>query len=138
MSQMITVQASRKRRHGGWGAKKSTDSEKLMRGFDGFNAERHLVGDGDAVAFECDNFFRMICEHPDVPEAKIDQDLRADAAFVLHHTLTSRFPVELTARVNVNLWKLAGFFRLLNAEAAPSMMQIQKYAPLFPGDGFQR
>jgi len=102
------------------------------------NVEGDLVGDGDAVAFEGDDFFGMVGEHANVLEAEIDEDLGADAAFMLNHALAGGFAVELAARVNMNLRKLAGFFRLIDAEAATGMMKIEEDAAIFFGDGFER
>ena len=45
----------------------------------------HLIGDGQAVSFQSDNFPWMIGEHAQVLEAEVDQNLRADAAFMLQH-----------------------------------------------------
>ena len=66
-------------------------------------AQRHLVGDADAVAFEGDNFFGMIGEDADVFEAEVDQDLRADAAFVLDHALAGGFAIELATLMKMDL-----------------------------------
>src|SRR5260370_36883881 len=74
-----------------------------MRGSWLVDARGDLVGDADAVAFEGNDFFRVIGEHANVFEAEIDQDLRADAAFVLDHALAGRFAIELTSLVAVNL-----------------------------------
>jgi len=51
------------------------------------DAERNLVGDADAVAFEGDNFFRVIGENTNIFQAEVDQDLCADTAFVLDEAL---------------------------------------------------
>ena len=109
-----------------------------MSGFFFADVEGDLVGDGDAVAFEGDDFFGMVCEDADVAEAEVDEDLGADAGFVLDEALASGFAVELTARVNVNLRKLAALIRLVDAEAAARMMKIKKDAAIFFGDGFER
>lgn len=89
------------------------------------NVERNLVGDGDAVAFEGDDFFRVIGEDANVLEAEVDQDLRADAAFVLDHALTSGFAIELAALVKMNLRKAtSGGVRGFHAEATAGVMEI--------------
>src|SRR6266700_6633552 len=62
---------------------KSQSSKHLMGGLGLVDAEGDLVGDADAVDFEGDDFFRVIGEHANVLEAEVDQDLRANATFVL-------------------------------------------------------
>ncbi len=69
------------------------------------DAERNLVGDADAVAFEGDNFFRVIGENTNIFQAEVDQDLCADTAFVLDEALARWRTIELSACVNVNLRK---------------------------------
>ena len=101
-------------------------------------AEGHLIGDADAVAFESDDFFRMIGEDVNVLEAEVDQDLRADAAFVLDHALARRLAIELAALVKMNLREHARLFGGFDAEAASCVMQVEKDAAIFLGDGFQR
>ena len=46
--------------------------ENLVGGLGGFDAQGDLVSDGDAVAFEGDDFFRMVGEDSDVFEAEVD------------------------------------------------------------------
>ena len=53
----------------------------------GCDAQRDLVGDADAVAFEGDNFFRVIGENTNIFQAEVDQDLCADTAFLLDEAL---------------------------------------------------
>ena len=53
-----------------------------------FDAQRHLVGDADAVAFQSDHLLRVIRQHAYISKAEVDKNLRADAALVLHHALT--------------------------------------------------
>src|SRR6266446_1623748 len=102
-----------------------------------FYPEGDLVGDSDAVAFEGDDFFRVIGQDTDVLEAEVDQDLRADAAFVLDHALAGRFAIELATLMKMNLRKRAGLFGGFDAEAAPGVVEIKKYTAAFFGDGFQ-
>src|SRR5260370_13512257 len=104
----------------------------------GFDAEGDLIGDGDAVAFEGDDFFRMVGEDANVLEAEIDQDLGADAAFVLNHALARGFAVELTALMKMNLRERAGLSGRVDGEAAASVMQVEEHTTVFLGDGFQR
>ena len=103
-----------------------------------FDAQGDLVGDADAVAFEGDDFFRVIGEDANVAEAEVDQDLRADAAFVLDHALAGGFAIELAAFVKMNLRKRAGLFGGFDAEAASGVMQVEKNAAVFLGDGGER
>ena len=76
-----------------------------MGGFGLVEAEGDLVGDADAVTFEGYYFFRVIGEDADVFEAEVDQDLGADAAFVLDHALAGGLAIELAALVEMNLGK---------------------------------
>ena len=101
-------------------------------------AQRDLVGDGDTVAFQGDNFFGVIGQHTYIFEAQVNQDLRADTAFMLHKALARGRAVELAARVNMNLRKRAGFARGFDAEAPPGVVQIEKNAAIFFGDGRKR
>ena len=80
-----------------------------MGGLGLVDAQGDLVGDADAVAFEGDDFFRVVGEDANVFEAEIDQDLRADAAFMLDHALAGRLAIELAALVEMNLREHAGF-----------------------------
>ena len=89
-----------------------------------FYAEGDLVGDADAVAFEGDDFFRVIGEDADVLEAEINQDLRADAAFMLDHALAGGLAIELAALMKMNLRQGAGLFGGFDAEAASGVMEI--------------
>ena len=61
--------------------------------------QRHLIDDLQAVAFERDDFARMIRQHANPPQSQIDQDLRADAAFVLHQALAPEVLIDFAARV---------------------------------------
>src|SRR5260370_42678219 len=72
-------------------------SQHLMGGAGLLDAQGHLVGDADAVALEGDDFFRVIGEDANVLEAEVDQDLGADAAFVLDHALARRLAIKLAA-----------------------------------------
>ncbi len=99
-------------------------------------AQGHLVGDADAVAFEGDNFFGVIGENANVLEAEVNQDLRADAAFVLDHALAGRLAIELAALVEMNLRKGAGFSSGIHGKSAASVVQVEKNAAVFLGDSF--
>ncbi len=89
-----------------------------------FYAQGDLVGDADAVAFEGDDFFRMICEDADVLEAEINQDLRADAAFMLDHALEGGLAIELATLMKMDLRERAWLFGGFDAEAASGVMEI--------------
>ena len=97
-----------------------------------------LVGDADAVAFQGDDFLGVIGDDADIREAEVDQDLRANAAFVLHHALAGRLAVELAAGMKMNLRQGSGSFRHINGVAAPGVVEIEKYAAIFLGNFFQR
>jgi len=111
-------------KNGNW---ERCSSQYLMRGLGLLDAERHLVGDADAVAFESDDFLRVIGEDANVLEAKVDQDLRADAAFVLHHALAGGLAIELAALVKMDLREpafrpsnICAFFRGASAQVRES------------------
>jgi hypothetical protein len=101
-------------------------------------AEGDLVGDADAVAFEGDDFFRVIGEDANVLEAEVDQDLCADAAFVLDQALARELAIELAALMKMNLREHARFLGRVDAETAAGVVQIEKDAAVFLGDSFER
>jgi hypothetical protein len=114
-------------------------SQHLMSGARrDFEVEGDLVGDADAVAFKGDDFFRVIGEDANVLEAEVDQDLGADAAFVLDHALAGGLAVELASFVKMDLRERAGFFGGFDAEAAAGVVEIEENAAVFFGDGGQR
>jgi len=112
--------------------------EGLVGGAWPFDAKRYLVGDADAVTFQGDNFFWVIGEDTNVFEPEIDQDLRADAAFVLNHALARGLAVELAARVEMNLGQGAGSVAHFDAKSAAGVMEIKKNAAIFLCDSAQR
>src|SRR5262249_29867856 len=103
-----------------------------------FDAKRDLVGDADTVAFQGDNFFGVIGEDANVFESEIDQNLRADAAFVLNHALACGFAIELAAGVKMNLRQGTGEFWRFDSKTAAGVMEIEKNAAIFFGDRAQR
>src|SRR5690242_8089411 len=103
-----------------------------------FDSEWDLIRDADAVAFEGHHFFRMIGQHADVLQSQIDQDLRADAAFVLDQALARGLAIELAPLVKMNLRQRPRLSRSVHRKAAPSVMEVQEHAPIFTGDSFQR
>lgn len=100
--------------------------------------QRDLIGDADSVTVERNNLFGVIGKDADVVEAEVDENLRADAAFVLNHTLASGFAIELTSLMKMNLRKVARRFRSIDTEASPGVMEVEENAAVFLGDGFQR
>src|SRR6185369_6404356 len=104
----------------------------------GCDAQRDLVGDADAVAFEGDDFFRVIGQDPNVFQAEVDQDLGADAGFVLDHALAGGFAVELAALMEMDLRERARLVGGLDAEAASGVMEIKEDAAILLGDGAER
>jgi hypothetical protein len=99
-----------------------------VRGSRDFDAQRDLIGNADAVAFQGDDFFGVICEDANVFETEVNQNLRADAAFVLHHALAGRLAIELAALMEMNLRKRAGSLGGLDAEAAAGVVEVEKNA----------
>ena len=109
-----------------------------MRGLARFDTQRDLVGNGDAVAFEGDDFFWVVGEDANVSKAEVDQDLRANAAFVLDHALASGLAIELAALMKMNLRQRAWFVGGIDGEAASRVMEVKEHAAVFFGDGFER
>ena len=93
-----------------------------------------MVGDADAVAFEGYDFFGMVGDDANIFEAEVDQDLRADTAFVLNHALTGGLAIELAARMKMNLRQGAGSFWRVDAIAAAGVVEIQEDAAIFFGN----
>ena len=108
--------------------------ERLVGFFWLLDAKGDLIGDADAIAFEGNDFFRMIGQDTDVFQAEVDQDLCAYAAFVLHQTLARWRAIKLAARVHVDLRKHAGFGGGFDAKSASGVVQVKKDAPVFFGD----
>ena len=111
--------------------------QALVSGLGCGELQGNLIRDADAVAFEGDDFLGVIGDDADVGEAEVDQDLRADAAFVLHHALTGRFAIELPACMIVNFRQGSGSFRRIDGVAAPGVVQIEKHAAVLLRDFFQ-
>ena len=109
-----------------------------MCGFRLVDAQRYLIGDGDAVAFEGDNFFRVIGEHTNIFEPEVNQDLRADAALVLDHALARRLAIELAASMKMNLRKRAGALGGIDGEATASVMEVEEHTAIFFRNSFER
>src|SRR5438105_685508 len=104
----------------------------------GFDAERNLIRDGNSIAFEGHDFFRVISEDANVFEAQVDQNLRADAAFVLDHTLARGLAIELAALMKMNFRQRAGLLGTIDRKTASRVMEIEKNAAVFFGDSFER
>ena len=103
-----------------------------------FHTQRHLIGNRYAVAFQRDNFLRMIRQHANILQPQINQNLCANPAFVLHHALPRGFAIKLPARVHMNLRQYPRLGRLLNAKPATRVMQVQKYATILFRNRIQR
>ena len=98
-----------------------------------------MRGDCQAIAFERHHFSRVIGEHAQALEAKIDQDLRADAAFVLYQPLPRDVLVELAARVIQNMRQHVRRGRGgVNPEAPPPVVEIDEHAAILGHDGLER
>ena len=65
----------------------------------GTDRERYLVGNFQAVAFECDHFSGMIGQYANAAQTEISEDLCADSALMLDQALAPEVLVELSARV---------------------------------------
>ena len=117
--------------------RRNRELEALVRGLGCGELQGNLVGDADAVPFEGHDFLGVIGDDADIREAKIDQDLRADTAFVLHHALAGRFAIELAAGMKVDLRQGSGIFRCVNGVAAAGVVQIEKHSAVFLGNFFE-
>src|ERR1700722_2423931 len=115
-----------------------TTLQKLVGWLGSFDAQGHLVRYADAVAFQSDHFFRVIRQDSNVVEPEVDQNLRPDPAFVLHHALACRLAVELSAPMEMNLRQRARRFAGFDAEAASGVVQIKEDATAFLGDCRER
>ena len=72
-------------------------------------------------------------------ESQIDQNLRADAAFVLQHPLARDVLIELAARVIQNARQRARRGRRrVDSKSSSGVVQIDKHAAILGGDGFER
>ena len=113
-------------------AKLSNSLERLVGALLRPDGDRHLVGDRQAIAFEGNDLARVIGEHAQAPQAEVDQDLCADATFVLQQALPGGVPVELAARVIQNVRQRAGSGRGgIDPEAASRVMQIYEHSAIF-------
>ena len=104
----------------------------------GIDAQGDLIGNGDAVAFEGNDFLWVVRENANAFEAEVNQDLCADATFVLHHALAGGLAIELAALMKMNLRQRAGLFRSVDGKPAAGVMEIEEHAATFLGDGFKR
>src|SRR5579872_1046027 len=114
-------------------------SQALVGALAGAHRQRLLIGDGQAVGFERHELARMIGEHAQGLQAEVDQNLRADAAFMLEQALASDILIELPAPVIEHARHFAGTRgRLLQLEAASGVVQINEDAAILAHDGFER
>jgi len=109
-----------------------------MSRFRNTQVQGHLVGDADTVAFEGDNFLRVIGDDANVFETEVDENLRADPAFVLHHALARDLAVQLPALVKMNLRQHSRCFRIVDGKAAAGVVEIEEDTAIFSSDQFQR
>ncbi len=101
--------------------------------------DRHLVRNGQAIAFQGDNFARMIRKYTQVFQSKIYQNLSADAAFVLKQSLPCDIAVKLAAGVIQDLWQRThDRDGIIDCEAASRVVQIHEHAAILGDDGFER
>src|SRR5271154_3535523 len=112
--------------------------QALVRRLGLVDTQWYLVRDANAVAFKGDDLFRMIGQNPNILQAQVDEDLRADAAFVLHHAQAGGFAVQLAALVKMNLRQHARLLGGVDTEATAGVMEIEENAAVFLGDCGQR
>src|ERR1700682_2174852 len=67
------------------------------------NPQGNLLGNSNPIAFKRYHFFRVIGEDADIFKAKVDENLRANAAFVLDHALPRGLAVQLSTGMKMNL-----------------------------------
>src|SRR6266705_1789434 len=77
----------------------ASTSEALMGGASRRDGQWLLIGDGQPVGFERHHLARMIGEHAQALEPEVNQNLRADAAFMLQQALPRGILIELPASV---------------------------------------
>ena len=65
----------------------------------GRDGQRLLIGNRQPVGFECDDFSRMVSQHPQTLLSQIEQNLCADAAFMLQEALPRYVLIELPTSV---------------------------------------
>src|ERR1700746_187311 len=93
------------------------------------NRQRHLVRNLEPVSFERHHFAWMVREHANPAQPKIDQNLRADSAFVLYEPLTPGILFTALAPVIANLRQRRIFRRTrINSKSAPGVMQVNKHS----------
>ena len=101
--------------------------------------ERYLVGDLQAISIERHNFFRVVGENANSPQAKIDQNLRADSAFPLEQALTIEVAVNFAAIVGQNSRQRPVVRRRrVNSESTARVVKIDKHAAFGPSDCVER
>src|SRR5580700_4253193 len=82
----------------------------------------------------------MVGQDANSPQAQVNQNLRAYAAFALHQSLASKVVLHFLARMETNARQFGGIrlARRINLESAPGVMQIDEHAAVFSGDRFER
>src|SRR6202040_1120939 len=89
--------------------------------------------------FERNYFFGVVGQDAQGLQSQIDQNLRADAAFVLQEALPCDIHVELYARVIQDARQRPRSGRgSVDPETSPRMMQVNEHAAILADDGFER
>ena len=113
--------------------------KNLMPVLGRLDRKRHLIRNLQPVAFQRHHFARMICKHTNPPQSQIDQNLRADAALVLHESLPPRILFAALAAVVTNLRQRRFFGRTrINSKPAAGMMQVDEDAAIGRGNRRKR
>ena len=94
-----------------------------------------LIGDRQPVSFKRDYFAWMVGQHPQALQAQIEQNLRADSAFMLQEPLPRDVLIELPTSVIEHARHLARpGRRLLQTKASAGVVQIDEYTAVFAHD----
>ena|ERR1700678_238528 len=106
-----------------------------------------MIDNLQTVTIEGYDFARVVGQHPNAAQAKVDQDLRADSAFALHLALRAQIMFGFLAVVKTNARQLAafGFARAIaqrntriDLKSASGVMQVNEDAAASFGDRGQR
>ena len=99
--------------------------KRLVGRFSGSGRQRHLVDYIEAVPLQGDYFSGVVGQHSQILQPQIDQNLRADAAFMLQQSLSGQILIQLAARVIQNLGQQSGSRRGgIDPKSTPGVMQV--------------
>ena len=113
--------------------------KNLMPVLGRLDRKRHLIRNLQPVAFQRHHFARVVRKHSNPPQPQIDQNLRANTAFMLHEPLPPQILFRALTRMVTNRRKRCIFRRTrINSKSAPSVMQVHKHAAIGRSNRRQR